>query len=92
MPRATSGTLTANVATANIKPDEGPTGINVVNRSGMEGRSTTPIWVSTTATPPTVAGSNCFPVYGARLFLGDELGTELRLISAAALDYTVEAA
>lgn len=86
------GTLVAGVATGNIKGFEGPTGVNVVNRSAMEGRTNQPIWVSTTSTPPTIAGANCYPIYGARLFLADEVGNELRLIAASALDYTIEAA
>lgn len=92
MANATSGTLTANTATSNVMVNEGPNGVQVVNRSFVQGATTEPIWVSLTSTPPTVAGADCFPVFGARLFEGDEIGSELRLISAYAADYTVERA
>jgi hypothetical protein len=84
---AKSGTLVANtvtpVAVLNCFP-----GINVVNRSGSG-----TIWVRLDGVDPTVAGDNCFPVLGVRYFSVPAANADkitVKLISTAALDYTVE--
>lgn len=84
---AKSGTLTpstvATVTVLNCFP-----GLNIVNRSGSG-----TIWVRLDGQDPTVAGDNCFPVLGVRYFSIPSTNADkvtVKLISTAALDYTVE--
>lgn len=85
---AKSGTLTpATVATVTIT-DGYPDGVWVANRS-QSGQ----IWVRFDGVNPTVAGDDCCLVMGFRLFPVTTVGKEtivVKLISSAALDYTVE--
>lgn len=83
---AQSGTLTAGQAATVTITDAYPS-VLVINRSG-----TGAIWVTLDGSTPTVAGANCYPVLGSRSF-GIDPGsrpTVVKLISSAALDYTVE--
>lgn len=98
--KSKSGTLTANTV-ASVVLTTVVAGFNVVNRAFIEGTSTAPIWVrfaagsaagvAATITDPTVAGDECFPVYGARNFVIDSAIT-VKLICAEANAYTVESA
>lgn len=90
---AKSGTLVADAVTTVTITDTWPGGIEVVNRS-----QTGQIWVRLDGVAPTVAGDDCFLVMGARYFDPPGPGiagsntenTVVKLISSAALDYTVE--
>lgn len=85
---ARSGTLTASTVATVAITDAWPDGITVVNRS-----QTGTIWVRLDGTDPTVAGDDCYPVLGARHFPATTVRKEavtVKLISSAALDYTVE--
>lgn len=99
---AKSGTLTASaVASVDITTltryvgidwDGISDGIWVINRS-QSGQ----IWVRLDGEDPTVAGDDCYVVLGARFFpnpkaRGGDAGeaVTVKLISSAALDYTVE--
>lgn len=89
MPRAKSGTLVANTVTSVTVTDVNPGGVEIVNRS-----QTGQIWVTLDGTEPTVAGDDCFIVLGARYFENPTVPAReqvvVKLISSAALDYTVE--
>jgi hypothetical protein len=88
MARVISGTLTANTV-APLTITDHNNWVEVVNRS-----QTGEIWVRTDGTDPTVAGNDCYVVLGARrlhITKADTQSADVRLISNAALAYTVEA-
>lgn len=88
---AKSATLTISTVDRVTVTDAYPGGIEVINRS----QSGT-IWVRFDGVDPTVGGDNCHPVLGARFFenpWADRAeNIQVRLISDAALAYTVESA
>lgn len=88
-PTAKSGTLVTNTPVSVPITNAYPDGIYVVNRS-----QTGQIWVRLDGTDPTVAGDDCFVVLGARYFPNPwsaaAENVTVKLISNAALDYTVE--
>ncbi len=91
--RAKSTTLSANtVDTITVTGAfASPGGIEVINRS-----QTGTIWVRLDGTAPTVGGDNCHPVLGTRFFENPwavySTNAVVKLISDAALAYTVESA
>jgi hypothetical protein len=79
------GTLTADaVSTVTIRP--GRNGIEVINRS-----LTGTLWVRVDGGTPTVAGADTYAVLGARSFSPKRPTMTVKLISADALDFSVEA-
>lgn len=88
MPRIKSGTLTGGAVTT-VSITHHNNAVEVVNRT-----QTGAIWVRVDGTNPTVAGDDCYVVLGARRIPvpgPDITAADVRLISADALDYTVEA-
>lgn len=87
MRTAKSGTLTPSAITS-VTITEGYPSVEIVNRS-----LTGTIWVTLDGTDPTVAGDNCYPVLGVRVFnlpAPHTTAVTVKLLSTAALDYTVE--
>ncbi len=91
--RAKSATLTiSTVDTVTITAAfASPGGIEVINRS-----QTGTIWVRFDGAAPTVGGDDCHPVLGTRFFENPwavySTNAGVKLISDAALAYTVESA
>lgn len=84
MSYAKSGTLTiSTVASVTVTADGG--GVQVVNRS-----QTGVIWVRLDGTDPVAAADDCFSVLGVRHFPTHTGAVTVKMISANALDYSVE--
>lgn len=84
---AESGTLTPDQVEDVEIEDAWPDGITVINRS-----QTGTIWVRLDGVNPVAAGDNSHPVLGVRYFPAPRVqeAVTVKLISDAALDYTVE--
>lgn len=84
MANAKSGTLVAStVSTLTVSADG--RGIQVINRT-----QTGVIWVRLDGTDPVAAADDCFAVLGVRHFPTRTGVITVKMISAGALDYTVE--
>lgn len=84
MANAESGTLTGSVVTTVTVAADG-LGIQVVNRT-----QTGVIWVRLDGVDPVAAADDNFAVLGVRHFVTRTGMIEVRLISADALEFTVE--
>lgn len=84
------GTLAPDVVTT-VTVDSGRGGIVVVNR-----QQSGAIWVRIDGVDPAVNGANSYIVLGAREFVAGQrnrqvVPIEVRMLSTAAVDYSVEA-
>lgn len=90
MARSVSGTLTPDEVTTVTLTGVGAEGIEIINRS-----QTGTIWYRVDGGTPAVGGDNSHPVLGARRvdnpYSVDAKSVVVKLISADALDYTIEA-
>lgn len=84
MAYARSGTLAPGVVTAVDVVADG-NGLQIVNRSGSGA-----IWVRLDGVDPVAAANDTFVVLGVRHFPTRTGPVNVRMISAAALDWTVE--
>lgn len=84
MANSKSGTLTGSVVTTVTVIADG-LGIQVVNRS-----QTGTIWVRLDGVDPVAAADDTYAVLGARHFVTHTGAVQVRLLSTAALDYSVE--